>query len=98
MYPGLARIFIDNGYALAVHGSLARDLDLIAIPWIENPSTIDTVLEEVTSTYALKVIGEPEKRPNGRLAYTISVGFGDCAVDLSFMPRQSSNPCIGSCC
>lgn len=25
----------EHGYALAVHGSLARDIDLIAVPWTE---------------------------------------------------------------
>lgn len=35
LYPEFAKIFQRHGYALAVHGSLARDFDIIGIPWAE---------------------------------------------------------------
>lgn len=35
VYPKLRQIAIDNGYTLALHGSMTRDLDLIAIAWTE---------------------------------------------------------------
>ena len=86
MYPGLCEIFHANGYALACHGSLARDLDLIAIPWAESVSTPAEVLDEVTQKYAVRLIGDPGQKPWGRIAYTLSCGFGDCSIDLSFLP------------
>lgn len=88
LYPGLAAIFHGHGYALAVHGSLARDFDLIAIPWAASVSAVDAVLSDVTSKYAVCIIGEPEQKNHGRVAYTLSVGFGECAVDLSFLPEM----------
>lgn len=91
MYPGLAEIFHRHGYALAVHGSLARDLDLIAVPWTEKVSSTQAVLKDVTDKYALNVIGLPQTMNHGRLAYTLSCGFGECAIDLSFMPSHTSN-------
>jgi hypothetical protein len=36
-----------HGYALAVHGSLARDIDLIAVPWRHDPSSPHTLVEAV---------------------------------------------------
>ena len=86
MYPGLCEIFHRHGYALAVHGSLARDLDLIAVPWADHVNCIEAVLKDVTTTYALTVVGQPETKNHGRVAYSLSCGFGECAVDLSFMP------------
>ena len=86
LYPELAKIFIENGYALAVHGSLARDFDLIAVPWIETPSPHKTVLDLITTRFWIQLIGEPAKREHGRMAYTISIGHGECAIDLSFFP------------
>jgi len=89
MYPGLAGIFHRHGYALAVHGSLARDFDLIAVPWSEIVSDAESVLKEVTSVYALRVIDAPNRvgiKNHGRIAYTISCGFGECSIDLSFLP------------
>lgn len=86
LYPQLARIFVDNGYALAVHGSLARDFDLIAVPWVASPSRPSKVLKEITTTFWIRVIGKPTKKKHGRVAHTISVGHGNCAIDLSFLP------------
>lgn len=35
IYPGLCEIAREMGYCLAIHGTVARDLDLIAIPWVD---------------------------------------------------------------
>jgi hypothetical protein len=87
LYPQLANIFQKHGYALAVHGSLARDFDIIAVPWGEKVSSPDEVIKAITDGFVIHVIGEPDTRNHGRVAYTISVGFGECALDLSFFPN-----------
>lgn len=86
LYPELAQICVARGYALAVHGSLARDFDLIAIPWVENPGTPVQILRAIMEKFAVKIVDESQDKPHGRKAYSLSVGFGECAVDLSFMP------------
>ena len=91
MYPELARMFVDSGYALAVHGSLARDFDLIAVPWAETLASPVEVIKQVEATFAVKAIrtsdGEIQWtfKNHGRRACTISIGYGECAVDLSFL-------------
>ena len=35
LYPGLCEITRKNGYALAIHGSLIADMDLVAVPWTD---------------------------------------------------------------
>lgn len=37
LYPSLAEIARTHGWALAVHGTLGRDMDLICVPWTEAP-------------------------------------------------------------
>jgi hypothetical protein len=86
MYPGLASIFHRHGYALACHGSLARDFDMIAVPWAEAVSDQATVLKDVMTEFALRIVDDGEMKNHGRKAYTLSCGFGECAIDLSFMP------------
>ena len=86
LYPKLCRIFHAHGYALAVHGSLARDFDLIAVPWAKTVSSRKEVLREVMSKHAFRLVQRPVRREHGRLAYTLSIGFGECACDLSFVP------------
>jgi len=89
MYPGLAAIFHRHGYALACHGSLACDFDLIAVPWAETVSDHATVLKDVTTEYALRLTDDGEMKNHGRKAYTLSCGFGECAIDLSFVPNAA---------
>ena len=86
LYPKLAKIFQKHGYALAVHGSLSRDFDLIAVPWAEKLSPPNEVLKEITEHYVFKQIGEPTVKHHGRIAHAISVGFGECMLDISFFP------------
>ena len=84
LYPQLAEIFVKHGYALAVHGSLARDFDLIAVPWAESVTSPQTVIDEIISGFYVRLIGEPEIKNHGRVAYLLSIGHGCCAIDLSF--------------
>ena len=86
MYPELATIVRKHGYALAVHGSLARDFDLICVPWTETPSSHQAVVDELVATFALRQVGEPDVTFHGRERWTLSISFGECFVDLSFMP------------
>ncbi len=90
MYPELATIFVNHGYALAVHGSMARDFDLIAVPWVEFPSEPQSILDKIKHRFSAFPIGEPVAKKHGRICYTINISFGHCALDLSFMPTQTS--------
>ena len=90
LYPDLAAICVQHGYALAVHGSLARDFDLIAVPWTESPSEPQAVLDEIQSRFNVKLVGEVGIKPHGRIAYSLSVGFGWCQLDFSFLPLKAS--------
>lgn len=89
LYPQLAAIFVKHGYALAVHGSMARDFDLIAVPWVEVPSEHQSLIDEICKTFAAVNLSDPAYRPHGRMAYKLSIGFGECGIDLSFMPVKA---------
>ena len=41
LYPGLCDVARRHGYALAIHGSVVTDLDLIAVPWIAEAVTAE---------------------------------------------------------
>lgn len=86
IYPELAEVARSHGYALAIHGSMARDFDLIAIPWVDEPSTPDAVIAEITGRFAIELlVSQPTIKPHGRIVYTLSLGFGECQADFSFM-------------
>lgn len=89
LYPQLAEIARKHGYCLAVHGSMARDFDLICVPWVEVPSKPQEVVDEMVDTFAIRQLKETEIKEHGRLVYTLPVEFGECFIDLSFMPAYT---------
>lgn len=86
MYPSLAEICRSHGYALAVHGTLARDFDMIAVPWVDNPAEPQVVVDAITSKHAVNnAAGSPEMKKHSRLCYTLAL-YGEFFFDFSFMP------------
>lgn len=95
LYPQLAEMARKHGYAMAVHGTLGRDFDLICIPWVDAPSEPQELVNEITKTFAIKQLHEPDTVCHGRQRYTLSVAFGECSLDLQFVPKSGSNPLAG---
>jgi hypothetical protein len=89
------------GYCMAFHGSLRRDLDVFAVPWIEHAA------DDQTLAYAVRDLVKgtihpppynPKLKPHGRISWVIHFPpIGDdytyvhAYVDLSVMPRQSKD-------
>lgn len=93
--PGVREVARFNGYAIAVHGSLKRDIDLIAVPWTEQAGGPDELVQAIRGAIAgvlgnCVTIGEPGRKPHGRVAYTL-VHPGFCGeIDLSVVARVVS--------
>jgi hypothetical protein len=90
--PGLYAIFYEHlkqiaeqyGYNLVVHGSMHRDMDLIAIPWSDTPRSEQEMIGEFEEYLTgkktpLRPNGEIyySTLPGGRHAYTIDLNRGD---------------------
>lgn len=92
LYPALRDEARLHGYALAVHGSLGRDMDLIAVPWVEDAADAQTLVESLCKVAGLFIRPPSEKhpepclKPHGRSAYTLLPG-GPLFIDLSVMPK-----------
>ena len=83
----------DLGYALAVHGSMINDMDLIAVPWVEDAKGHEELAKELSKLLEPTVwkafhFKEREKKPHGRITYSMSI-YSDWFVDLSIMPLQN---------
>lgn len=82
-----------QGYAVAVHGSLKRDIDLIAVAWTDQaraPDELVRVIQGAIGGILGNCVrnGEPSIKPHGRIAYTlIHPGFAG-EIDLSIIPPQ----------
>lgn len=78
------------GYALAVHGSQARDIDLVAIPWVDGAQDADKLSERLCGVLAgilgrATTSGDWVEKPHGRRAKLIYTP-GPAEIDLSVMP------------
>jgi hypothetical protein len=92
MLPILQEKVRPLGYALAVHGSMNRDFDLIAVPWddgaVAPASDVHRAIFNVVAPYSTPNAKHgPEKKPHGRIAWIIPL-VGGAAIDLSVMPRK----------
>jgi len=81
------------GYALTVHGSLARDIDLVAIPWDESADEPELLVQRLCGVLAGKLgraiysRADWTDKPHGRRAVCIITGGAMMpAIDLSVMP------------
>lgn len=96
--PAIREAARSLGYAIGQHGSMRRDMDLIAAPWVERHATLDMLAEAIhraacglaQSSYRW------EKKPCGRAATSMPIcwptqdGKYDRpslgCIDLSVMP------------
>jgi hypothetical protein len=99
--PALRAKARELGYALAIHGSMVRDLDLVAAPWVQEAADAQVLARALQdllggyyvgdsgSVYAFQTLPAALK-PHGRMAFTLRFG-GDrlVCVDLSVMPRAA---------
>lgn len=76
------------GYAVAVHGSLKRDVDLVAVPWIEEAIGNHDFVEYLC-LHLPAVVTDITRKPHGRYGCILQ-GFGRKHFDVSVMPRLKS--------
>lgn len=86
-FPGLRETALEYGYALALHGSLSRDMDIIAVPWVETPKPHLELVQALSKFLGNDLddsfyINRREVKPHGRIAYIIPWGGGGY-VDFS---------------
>jgi hypothetical protein len=94
-YTMIRKLAWDEGYAIGLHGSFTRDLDLIAVPWTDAASEPEHLVRRIEFATGLQGLhGNPGKKPQGRLVWTLMFpNFGDPRfVDLSIMPRVGAAP------
>lgn len=84
------------GYNLIVHGSLARDIDMVAVPWTEDAISAELFVDlfeetirnlDTSPAEEIHPTQGPTIKPHGRRAWSIHVQ--GTYFDLSVMPRAN---------
>lgn len=79
----------EMGYSLAIHGSLERDCDVIAVPWAEGaavPADLAAAMIEASGGFLAPHEEKdlPYVKPHGRLCWPIHLGGGPY-IDLAVL-------------
>lgn len=87
LYNRFRKAALECGYSLALHGSMAKDMDMIAVPWVEDAKTPDELVSAISDCIDGTVwkehhLFDRHEKPHGRIAYTLSI-MGDWNIDLS---------------
>lgn len=89
LYESFRKAALDCGYALALHGSLINDMDMIAVAWVEDAKPVEELVAAISDCIGETVWKDhhfikSEKRL-GRIIHTLSI-MGDWYIDLSVIP------------
>lgn len=98
LWPSFRKAALDCGYSLALHGSMESDMDLIAVPWVEDAAPVETLVKAISECIGKTVwsghhIKNPESKPHNRITYTLSI-CSDWYIDLSVIPTTPTPPTI----
>lgn len=93
LYQRLALVAREHGYALAMHGSLAADLDLVAVPWTHEAVSGEALAEALATAIPghLHLDTYARPRPGGVRKHVIHLGGGPY-LDLAVTPLAALSP------
>lgn len=92
LFGGLQAIAKEMGYNLLIHGSINRDMDLVAVPWVDEPKPeielIQSFHNYLCGTQFINAPGDIDNTrvlgsylhsylPGGRSNYVINLNRGD---------------------
>lgn len=82
----------EMGYAVGLHGSMKRDCDMIAVPWVEACSTAEALIDALCVALNAREVGPREPKPNGRLAVNLQIDGWFRVIDLSIVTASRIRP------
>lgn len=88
MWEDIRQCALDSGWAVALHGSLNSDMDIMAMPWVDNAVSFGVLVNKIDKLFT----GENlfggfityNEKPYGRIVATIPI-WGDFYLDISTM-------------
>jgi hypothetical protein len=94
LWNDLRQAAMDKGWALALHGSLASDMDIMAMPWTEEATTDIEMIEALKKCFTdADCIGlKASDMPNNRRVFTLSI-WADFYLDINIIkPNVATKP------
>ena len=90
LWPDLREVALDCGWALGLHGSLASDMDIMAMPWTEEAiPALEMILKLKKCFSDTKIDVSETPMPNNRMVYTLSI-WADFYLDINIIQTLPS--------
>ena len=89
IYDDLRKAAMDCGWSLGIHGSLANDMDLMAMPWTEEAVPPEVLIRNLGNCFADNPFKDMYEIPftgkcNNRVVYTLPI-WADYYLDISMI-------------
>jgi peptidoglycan/xylan/chitin deacetylase (PgdA/CDA1 family) len=93
IWPDLLHAALDCGWALGLHGSLSNDMDIMAMPWIEEAKPVEELMQALSDCFTGNIFKDGHcvpsyGKPNGRVVYTMSI-WADFYLDINIIERNN---------
>lgn len=92
IYGDLKTAALDCGWALGLHGSLATDMDIMAMPWTDDATSIEEMIQALSDCFSESPFKENHTIPfynksNNRVIYTMSI-WADFYLDINVIKNN----------
>lgn len=89
IWDDLRNAAFDCGWALGLHGSLAKDMDIMAMPWTEEAKPVEDMIQSLINCFTPNPFEDLNKqphynKPNNRVVYTIRI-WKDLYLDVNII-------------
>lgn len=96
IYPDLKEAALKCGWALGLHGSLANDMDIMAMPWTEQSVPVNELMKALSDCFTDNPFKDEHvipftEKPNGRVVYTMSI-WADWYLDINIINVAKKTP------
>jgi hypothetical protein len=84
LWDDLRQAAMNKGWALGLHGSLSRDMDIMAMPWTREASSDIEMIEALKNCFtdAENLDLDVSDMPNNRRVFTLSI-WADFYLDIN---------------
>lgn len=87
IWPEIRQAALNCGWALGLHGSLANDMDIMAMPWTEEAKSAEEMIQAISDCFTENPFKKEHdipcyNKPNNRVVYTISI-WADFYLDIN---------------
>lgn len=87
MWEDIRNCAMDNGWAVAIHGSLNSDMDIMVMPWVEEAVSFEELIDKISKLFSGNAMSEQyvltyDEKTHNRVVATIPI-WADFYLDIS---------------